>query len=138
MGWDLRNGQCVSCLRGHTDEVLDVAFSNDRFYAATGGADSKACLYDLRFLTIDQPALYGETISSNDAEKNSRGPPVGNITGKVQPCRHALVDRFSRFHGQDISDGYWGMHTDAGGPRRRNIFVCVQLSRKCYRHWKQG
>lgn len=71
--WDLRNGQCVSCLRGHTDEVLDVAFSNDRFYAATGGADSKACLYDLRFLTIDQPALYGETISSNDAEKILEG-----------------------------------------------------------------
>lgn len=66
--WDLRTGQCVSCLRGHNDEVLDVAFSNDRFYAATGGADSKACLYDLRKLSVDQPELYGETVSSNSAE----------------------------------------------------------------------
>lgn len=71
--WDLRNGKCVSCLRGHTDEVLDVAFSNDRFYAATGGADSKACLYDLRKLSIDQPELYGETVSTNQAESFLEG-----------------------------------------------------------------
>ena len=40
--WDLRNGKCVSCLRGHTDEVLDVAFSNDRFYR-------KFCVKFLKF-----------------------------------------------------------------------------------------
>ena len=66
--WDLRSGKCVSCLRSHTDEVLDVAFSPDSIFAASGAADGKACLYDLRKLDIQQPELYGETMSSSYAE----------------------------------------------------------------------
>lgn len=67
------SGKCVSCLRGHSDEVLDVAFSNDRHYAASAGADHTACLYDLRMLSIDQPDLYAESISSINAEKILEG-----------------------------------------------------------------
>ena len=45
--WDTRTGQAVATLRGHEDEVLDVAFDYTGLKLATASADGTACIYSV-------------------------------------------------------------------------------------------
>ena len=41
--WDCRTGQVIATLRGHEDEVLDVAFDYTGMKLATASADGTLC-----------------------------------------------------------------------------------------------
>jgi dynein assembly factor with WDR repeat domains 1 len=44
--WDSGSGQCIGCLIGHEDEVLDVVFDYTGQYIATASADCTARIYN--------------------------------------------------------------------------------------------
>ena len=48
--FDVRKQAAVATLPEHTDRVLSLAFSENGYYLATGGADSQAICWDLRKL----------------------------------------------------------------------------------------
>ena len=45
--WDVKSGKCVSTLRGHVDEVLDIGFNSTGTRLVTASADGTARIYNV-------------------------------------------------------------------------------------------
>jgi len=45
--WDVRNGEMIMKLDGHTDSVTNVEFSSDGKYLATGGMDGQVRIWSV-------------------------------------------------------------------------------------------
>merc|ERR1711998_184144 len=44
--WNVTNGQCINTLRGHNDEILDVAFNTNGSKLVTASADGTSRVYN--------------------------------------------------------------------------------------------
>merc|ERR1712166_231022 len=84
--WDVKSGDCIKTLEGHTKDVRDVSFSPNNQYVVSGSDDETVRIWKINL--IDLCVYVPTTIRSNKYSSNSN--PItavaSSFCGKFVAC----------------------------------------------------
>jgi len=92
--WDIRSGECVGTLQGHTYPVLSLAFSPDGDQLVSGSGDTTLIVWDLENQSkVRQMKGHGFYVVAVDWDPNGNRIVSGSVDANI--CEWDSRERFA-------------------------------------------